>query len=83
MEKDYIPISCSFYDHLEAWATLKEEVNITFKNELDEYRGISGIIMDFTIMNQAEYLILQSGLQIRLDRIIEINNLKIQDFKKC
>ena len=70
----YKTVSCHFYDELEALAVKKVLSNITYsENENEKY--IEDIIVDFKTKNKEEFVILSSGLQIRLDKIIKINDL--------
>ena len=72
--RSYIPISCSFYDELEALATLRKEAIILFR-EHDGVKTIEarGKIKDFFIREGAEFLLLDTGLEIRLDYLISVN----------
>ncbi len=69
----YQPISCAFYDELEALATLRKRVQLVYRNELGHVAEIIGIIRNFATRNKAEFLILDSGIEIRLDRLIEVD----------
>lgn len=79
---DYKPISCSFYDILEAFATKREMVNIIFVGE-EQQTTIQGIISTFQTENKVEYLILQSDQKIRLDTLIEVDGNKLSDYNYC
>ena len=76
-DKPYIPINCSFYDQLEAWATLKEEVQIEFKDDSGKTESISGLIIDFLVREKVEYLQLKDGKEIRLDHIMKVNGVPL------
>lgn len=70
----YQPISCSFYDELEAVATLKKNVTIQYCDE----NGISHILTDaiatLVTKDKEEFVVLKnSNLIIRLDRLVEVN----------
>ena len=70
----YKTVSCHFYDELEALAVKKVLTKITYsENENEKY--IEDIIVDFKTKNKEEFVILSNGVQIRLDKIIEINGL--------
>ena len=71
--RSYIPISCAFYDELEALATLRKEANISYSGEDQRTIQVSGKIRDFFIREGAEYLLLDTGQEIRLDNIISVN----------
>ncbi len=80
-DKPYIPINCSFYDQLEAWATLKEEVQIEFRDDSGKTENISGLIIDFLVREKVEYLQLKDGKEIRLDHIMRVNGVSLP--KSC
>ena len=74
MDNKYHAISCHFYDELEALAVKKIIAKITyFENENE--MTIEDLIVDFKTKNKEEFLILKNGTQIRLDKIIKINDL--------
>jgi Rho-binding antiterminator len=78
MEK-YIPISCSYYDELEALATLRKECEIVFTDENGKQTSIRGIIKTFFIRDKTEYMQLESGVEIRLDFLISVDGKKLPD----
>lgn len=74
MDNKYQAISCHFYDELEVLAIKKVISKITyFENEIEI--TIEDLIVDFKTKNKEEFLILKNGTQIRLDKIIKINDL--------
>ncbi len=78
----YVPISCSFYDELEAAAVKKVYSKIVYK-ENSEKKVIEGYVIDFKNINKEEFMILKDGTSIRLDMIISFNDLKPQDKDYC
>jgi len=82
MENDYIPISCAFYDELEAAAVKKINSIIVYEENLEE-KSITDLIIDFKTKDKQEFVLLKSGLKIRLDKIISFNNLKPSDKNYC
>jgi Rho-binding antiterminator len=84
MENDAVPyrsIACSLYDELEALATKRERCRIEFladgAPELAE-----GRISDLFAKDGAEYLKLDSGRVIRLDRLVGVNGIPMNQ-KQC
>ena len=74
MANKYQTVSCHFYDELEFLAVKKIIAKITyFENENE--MTIEDLIVDFKTKNKEEFLILKNGTQIRLDKIIKINDL--------
>jgi Rho-binding antiterminator len=78
--EDYKPVNCDFYDELEALATLKKESEIVFRADNEAKSIIRGRILDLYTRDRVEYMKLNNGLEIRLDRIIEINGKKQKDY---
>lgn len=69
MREPYKPISCSWHDTLLHKATLKDEVSF----ELESGQSLTGIIVDVYTKEKEEFLRLNSGEIIRLDRIINMD----------
>ncbi len=68
----YKPIDCNFYDRLEAAATLKKPVVVRYvSNQGSE--ETTGIILDLRIADGAEYLYMDTGFSLRLDRLIALD----------
>lgn len=82
MSNDYVPISCSFYDEFEAAAVKRINCEIIYKDEEMEKSTIAKVI-DFKTKNKEEFMILDRGIQIRLDKIISFNKLKPEDKNYC
>lgn len=74
----YTPIDCNFYDRLEAHATLRKRVRIDYRTEQGEAALLaSALIVDLQTRNGAEFMILQDGQEIRLDRLIAVDNVPL------
>lgn len=69
----YIPVSCDFHDELEALATLRQVCQIVYRNAADEVIEVQDRIVDVYAANQADFLKLHNGTEIRLDRLISVN----------
>ena len=69
----YQAVSCSFYDELEALATLHRLCTIRYRTETSEVVGIESKIIDLYTANKSEFLKLQDGTEIRLDRLISVD----------
>jgi Rho-binding antiterminator len=76
----YRPISCAYYDELEALATLRHHCVIDYLGSASQPAGAEGIIVDFFIRDKAEYLRLDSGLEIRLDCLLSVNGKALKDY---
>ena len=76
----YKTVSCQFYDELEALAVKKIKSTIFYMDNENE-KSIEDIIVDFKTKNKEEFLILSNGTQIRLDKIIKINEITPSNMK--
>lgn len=75
MNKEYKPIACELYDELELRSLRKIKVKIVFINDENETDTIESIINDLFSKDKVEYLKTDSGKIIRLDDVIELDNL--------
>ena len=80
MANKYQTVSCHFYDELETLAVKKVLSKITYLENENEI-NIEDLIVDFRTRNKEEFLILKNGTQIRLDKIIKINEIPSANFK--
>ncbi|MFA9239971.1 MAG: transcriptional antiterminator Rof [Candidatus Paceibacteria bacterium] len=80
MANKYQTVSCHFYDELETLAVKKVLSKITYLENENEI-NIEDLIVDFRTRNKEEFLILKNGTQIRLDKIIKINEIPPANFK--
>lgn len=74
----YQLVSCSFYDELEAIATLSRICTIRYRTETGEAVSIESKIIDLYSANKSEFLKLQDGTEIRLDRLISVDGKPIR-----
>lgn len=77
ISNNYEPIDCNFYDLLEAAATLKKECIIDFFNAKFQEQQILSRIKNLFTENKEEYMELENGTLIRLDKIIAVNGKKL------
>ena len=80
MEAEYKPIDCSFYDRLEAAATLRKVVDLQFYHD-DQPQHVKATIETLTLRNKVEYMILSDGSEIRLDKIYALDGIELN--KHC
>ena len=72
--ENYTPIDCNFHDRIEALATTRKRVAITHSMET-EARVSEGLIEDiWTAPTREEFLRLDDGTEIRLDRILALRD---------
>lgn len=75
---EYTPIDCNYYDRLEAHATLRQRVQIDYLSEAGESQVLeSALIVDLQTRNKYEFMILDSGQEIRLDRLVAVNGVVV------
>ena len=74
MPTDYQPVACDFYDVLEAAATRRQQVYLQYFSDLRELRQGSTSLRTFVTRDGAEYAVLASGEEVRLDRIIRLDD---------
>lgn len=74
---EYQPIDCSFYDELEARATLRRLCQIAYRDGNGALQHAEGIIQDLFIREKTEYLLLNTGQAIRLDWLISVDGLHV------
>ncbi len=70
---EYILISCDFHDRLEAWATLRQTCHILYRDVAHELIEVKGLIVDVYAADKADFLKLDNGTVIRLDKILSVN----------
>ncbi len=80
MSTKYQPINCHFYDELELLAVRQQSCLIQYHNDAEKVVEKKDIIMDFKIIEQAEFMILKSGQKIRLDKIISVDGKVLKGF---
>ncbi|MEL6655832.1 MAG: Rho-binding antiterminator [Bacteroidota bacterium] len=69
----YIPINCSYYDELEAAATQRRTVTIVYRDAQEQEQEVATRIKDLYARNKEEFMVLENGLEFRLDRLISID----------
>lgn len=79
---EYQRISCHFYDVLEAAAVKRILCKIVYKEDEKDIE-IEQKVVDFKIIDKAEYMILDNSQKIRLDKILLFNNVNPNDNNYC
>lgn len=70
----YVPINCSFYDELEALATTRTKSKVQYEDQEGNASTLSDVLIkDFSVKDKVEYMHLDDGHKIRLDKIIAVN----------
>jgi len=77
MSNTYQPINCDYYDRLEAWATMRTICLIRFKSDDGKEQEVSSRIEDLFVLEKVEYMRLENGVVLRLDSLIDVNNIPL------
>lgn len=75
MNKEYKPIACGLYDELELRALREQKITLTFLNDNRETEIIECVIADLFSEEKTEFLKTTDGKIIRLDDIVELDNM--------
>ncbi|AFD09204.1 hypothetical protein [Solitalea canadensis] len=70
----------TFYDQLEAFASSRTPCAIIFMDQNDQQEHTMGLITEFFERDKIDYLKLDNGKEIRIDRIVNTNGLSTSDF---
>ncbi len=70
--RKYIPVSCALYDEFETAAVKKQECEIVYLEE-DKERSVKTRISNFKSFERQEFMILEDGTNVRLDRVVSFN----------
>jgi transcriptional antiterminator Rof (Rho-off) len=81
MEDKYIPISCESYDQLEELAVKKTCCNISYFDKNNIELTMKSQIINFITKDKEEFLVLEKGTKIRLDKVISVNGITLD--KSC
>lgn len=76
----YKPIDCNFYDVLEAKATLKKQVHVIYLDEANTTKSLDALIVNLYTRNKEEFIVFDNGFQLRLDRLIQVDDKKLSNF---
>lgn len=76
--KKYTPIACSLYDYFELLILKKQKVIVTTATA-----KIESAFANIYTKKGVEYLVLETGEELRLDTIEKINNLNTGEFIQC
>ncbi len=77
---EYILVSCDFHDQLEAWATLRQTCQIIYRDSAHALIEVQGRIVDVYAADKADFLKLDSGTIIRLDKIVSVNGKEVSSY---
>ncbi|MCU0735325.1 MAG: hypothetical protein MUF20_07350 [Methylotetracoccus sp.] len=76
MNSSYRPIDCTLHDELELRAMRRAFCNLVWRDEQGAVRRCRAVIADIVTRRGEEWLRLDDGAEIRLDRILEVDGLR-------
>ncbi len=71
----YTPVGCGFYDMLEAAAVKRTRTEIRYLDGQGREAGYAGPVVDVFARGKEEFVRLDGGLEIRLDRLTSVNGV--------
>lgn len=75
----YQPIRCDLYDELVLLAMRHQACTIVYQDAANQKIVLEAQIVDVYSQNKQEFLRLQSGTILRLDTLVQVNQLKFKD----
>ena len=81
MDNNYTPVSCSLYDGLETFIVGRKKIELVFLNAENSEVETECVITDLFSKDKAEFIRLDNGSEVRLDKILKIDG--VQYSKKC
>lgn len=78
--KDYSPVNCEFHDVLEHHATKRAAVRVRFRDEAGAQHERDAVITDVFARDGADFLSLDTGETVRLDRVVDVDGVKLAEF---
>jgi Rho-binding antiterminator len=76
----YRPVNCEFHDVLEHHATTRAKVRVRFRDEAGELQERDAVIADVFARDSADYLSLDTGETVRLDRVVDVGGVALAEF---
>ncbi len=76
----YRPISCSFYDKLEARATLGSTCHIPYWDKSRKEQVLKGRIRNLYALQGEAFLEMEGGFTLRLDQLIAVNGRERRNY---
>ena len=74
MESDYRPVESHFRGAMEALVAERKKVTFNYITDLRELLTTTGLVREITRRDGTEYVSLSNGEEIRLDRIVRVDN---------
>ncbi len=81
MSQDYTPINCEFHDVLEATSVQRRKAVIAVEDASGERSVVEARITDLFAQRGVEYMRLDNGDTLRLDRILAVDGRERSAFE--
>lgn len=81
--KKYQPINCDLVDHIEHFATLKKEVAMAYLQNDGQSALINAVIVNWVNIGGEEFVVLNTSLKVRFDKILKIDQIDFVESKSC
>ena len=80
----YQAVICNFYDYLEHFATLREQIEIRFLTSDGKTHSVSTKILDIQQSTEGEFIVIQvTPERIRLDHLLSVGGIEAGKFPAC
>lgn len=76
--KPYIPIDCNLVDYIEMYITQKAIVGLVYVKDGIELSVTTQLLDRFTNSLKEEYIVIKNNEQIRMDKIVMLNEIKFK-----
>lgn len=80
---DYQPIDCNYYDELVLIAMRKREVTIVYRISEQKITTIQSVIRDIYTKNKEEFILLETGEPVRLDKLVSVDGKIVPTGRGC
>lgn len=74
MESDYKPVAGHFRQSMESLVAERKKATLNYLTELRELLTTTGLVREIIRRDGAEYASMSNGEEIRLDRIVRVDN---------
>lgn len=73
MNMSYTSIGCTFHECLESWSQEQQPCKIQYRRQDGSAVEVASKIVDLFTWQGAEYMLMEKGQLIRLDRLLSVN----------
>ena len=77
----YTPVATSFREELISYADKRVYISLQYFSDIREYLSTKAIIKEIYARDNAEYVVLNTGEEIRIDRIIRVEGKPAPGFE--